>query len=69
MLTEEQVKRFLEELAALSIKHGIDIGGCGCCRSPYLSELEATEGRYVIDANFNPKFPLLNHLTWSTEEH
>ncbi len=31
---------FLEELTALSRKHGIKIDGCGCCGSPYLSDLD-----------------------------
>lgn len=27
---------FLTELGELSKKYGIEIGGCGCCGSPYL---------------------------------
>ena len=27
---------FLLELAALTRKHGVSIGGCGCCGSPWL---------------------------------
>ncbi len=35
----ERVEAFLVELSALSRKHGIEIGGCGCCGSPYLSDI------------------------------
>lgn len=30
---------FLAELTELSLKYGIEIGGCGCCGSPHLSDL------------------------------
>ena len=30
---------FLTELEILTRKHGIAIGGCGCCGSPWLEEL------------------------------
>jgi len=29
-------RAFMLELRELTIKHGISIGGCGCCSSPYL---------------------------------
>jgi hypothetical protein len=36
-VTDEQRKmQFLDELAELTRKHGIAIGGCGCCGSPWL---------------------------------
>lgn len=28
---------FLRDLDALAIKHGVVIGGCGCCGSPWLT--------------------------------
>lgn len=28
--------KFLEELAELTKKHGLAIGGCGCCGSPFI---------------------------------
>lgn len=32
----ERYNLFLVELAALTRKHGVAVGGCGCCGSPYL---------------------------------
>jgi len=31
---------FLKELSELTLKYRLKIGGCGCCGSPFLSELE-----------------------------
>ena len=49
-MTEEKLKQFLTELSILSNKHKIYIGGCGCCHSPYLNELETGKtGEYTAD--------------------
>ena len=45
-ITQEQTEAFLAELAALTIKHGIQIGGCGCCGSPFLDPTDAKDGAY-----------------------
>ena len=34
------VDRFLEELTELTKKYNIVIGGCGCCGSPFLYDLQ-----------------------------
>lgn len=31
---------FLKELADLTAKHGLVIGGCGCCGSPFLERTD-----------------------------
>ena len=37
MTDEQRKQQFLFELAELTRKHGISIGGCGCCGSPWLN--------------------------------
>lgn len=45
-----RTKQFLLDLRKLTIKHGLSIGGCGCCESPYLLDRSdqtiTTEGCY-----------------------
>ena len=41
-LEEEQ---FLIELRELTMKHGIAIGGCGCCSSPWLEKVDVSDNR------------------------
>ena len=45
-ITQEQTEAFLVELAALTLKHGIQIDGCGCCGSPFLDLTDAKDGAY-----------------------
>jgi len=52
-MNEEQKNAFLLELALLTEKYGIAIGGCGCCDSPYLYTVEG-KGSYNDD----------DQLTW-----
>lgn len=40
---DDKEKAFLIGLEKLTRETGITIGGCGCCSSPYLSELEESE--------------------------
>lgn len=46
---------FLEELSALTREWGVEIGGCGCCGSPWVS---------VWDGAWNN---LGKHLTWNKD--
>jgi len=43
MSKEERQKQFLIELRELTIKHGIAVGGCGCCGSPYLMDADVSD--------------------------
>ena len=49
----ENEKQFINELEKISVKYKIKICGCGCCGSPYLSELEPEEitstSGYTVD--------------------
>lgn len=38
-----KLEKFLEELSELTKKHGLAIGGCGCCDSPWIDNLETDE--------------------------
>ena len=39
-LTQEKVDAFLVGLTKLTMETGVEIGGCGCCGSPYLNHLD-----------------------------
>ena len=36
-------KKFLKAMTDLTLKHGIKVGGCGCCGSPYLTHVDKAE--------------------------
>lgn len=49
-IPEERQSQFLKELSALSRKHKITVGGCGCCGSPWLHhDSKLRGGKYEID--------------------
>lgn len=44
-MNESKLNDFLKELAELSQKYDIYIGGCGCCESPFLYSLNDSQAR------------------------
>lgn len=42
-LDDDTKREFLHELALLTRKHGIVVVGCGCCQSPCLAPLLASD--------------------------
>lgn len=53
----DNLEKFLEELTALSLKYEIFIGGCGCCGSPFLTDIktyfdEEAEGLYSVGTRY-----------------
>ena len=63
MVDNEKLIEFLTELTKLTNKYGFEIGGCGCCGSPWVTsddkdggvELEYDEGKccYRVDLDSN----------------
>lgn len=52
----ERIEAFLHDLRKISLKHGVVIGGCGCCGSPWASTLNKAsvkkmKGRYKTDTD------------------
>jgi hypothetical protein len=43
---QDRIKSFLEELAVLTIKFDIAIGGCGCSGSPYICD--TSNNNYIL---------------------
>ena len=60
MTGKERLDKFLEELSELTNKYGFVIGGCGCCGSPWVDEIDGdsggdelgfVNGKYELDYN------------------
>ena len=63
-ISQFELNKFLTELSELTKKYGITINGCGCCGSPWCSQLEngtliggllhwnEENQKYAIDSNF-----------------
>ena len=49
----DRLEKFLNELSALTQKYGLEIGGCGCCGSPWVLEIESGVYAYVLYYNKN----------------
>ena len=61
-LTKEQITGFLVDLEEISRKHGITIGGCGCCASPYLEPMDDETDGYCYSA-----FTDWSLINWTTK--
>jgi len=54
-IDENDKKAFLEGLTKLTKRHGITIGGCGCCGSPWIMQYERDKlkgGHYEMAGGF-----------------
>jgi len=51
-MNKDKERNFLIEYFDLCKKHGISIEGCGCCGSPYLSELEPDYWHHAKEEDF-----------------
>ena len=52
----ENQQKFLAELTALSEKHNLYIGGCGCCGSPWIIRPGAPNEAIELYMNSNGKY-------------
>ena len=41
----KNIESFLKELTALSRKYNLEIGGCGCCGSPWIYEINKDQAK------------------------
>ena len=46
VMNKEKVVEFLTELTKLTDKYGIEIGGCGCCGSPWIINVNNNRGSF-----------------------
>lgn len=54
MSTEDEIiAEFKRELAALTKKHRVSIGGCGCCGSPWLTHHKADDKEFDADGRYS----------------
>lgn len=59
----ERVKAFLKELAELTKKYGLSIGGCGCCGSPWIWDLQNNSMPYD-SLNFDEEKEIYTYIEW-----
>ena len=60
MIDREKLDKFLEELSKLSNKYGFVIGGCGCCGSPWVKDVNS--GVILDDLEFeNNKYKVSHY--------
>lgn len=60
---------FLYELTLLSKKYGVLIGGCGCCNSPFIEEIDDTLPYFCgSNGHYECENILYSHLSWEKGE-
>lgn len=56
------MENFFKELAELTKKYGLIIGGCGCCGSPWIQDFD---GRFIYDdLSYNKETEEYEVMTW-----
>ena len=55
---KDEYDAFFEELTALTLKHGIAIGGCGCCGSPFTVSIGEPDEKPGYD------FSMMSEFEW-----
>lgn len=60
MKKELDYTAFLDELTKLTKKYHIEIGGCGCCGSPFLNPVKPKNDCHYVVTKDNGKLTLNN---------
>lgn len=64
-IEKQKLDAFLAELAALTKAHGLAIGGCGCCGSPFVYDVN--DGTVLMEEVKEQKYAVSDQqdsLTW-----
>lgn len=65
LTNEERLHYFLEELTSLTERYGLEIGGCGCCGSPYLTDCSTETEKINVDSlQYTTKGYTVNDSGW-----
>ena len=69
MTTEKHLTGFMTELEALTRKYNLSVGGCGCCQSPFLSELKESDmtGKYEYNLASGNGDPFVDGIRWTSK--
>lgn len=67
-MNKDDANSFLFELAELTRKYGIVIGGCGCCGSPFLTNGELGEKHSYRYDYYKDGDDYINYIRWEEEE-
>lgn len=62
---QERLNAFLKELGELTKKYKIEIGGCGCCGSPWL--LDKEEYKEVENAGYDINYTITDSLSYEDD--
>lgn len=69
MINKERLDSFLKELAELTNKYGLVIGGCGCCGSPYINDIDYGGVAYDLLFEEDGKYMVLDiDKKWASKE-
>lgn len=66
---KKEIQDFLKELTELTKKHGIYIGGCGCCGSPYLGPTDKTTECDINSEDITIDGLCYDELTWENNQY
>lgn len=51
--TQNRIRQFTREYKELCEKYNLTISGCGCCGSPFLTDLHDTPKEFIMVVNYD----------------